>query len=310
MISCAKCGRENEDHYKYCLGCGASLSEAAAEAAAPAAEETCPTCGAETSPEQRFCGSCGTNLHRAVVDEPAKTAEPEPTQEPAPAAAEPAAAPAAAGDVVGALIMIQPDGNHGEIVDLASGKNVFGRSSDFEVFSRDEYLSPQHVSLTVSGDSVDVDDLDSLNGVFIQLKEVAELNHGDAVRIGQELLIFELLSQVEPVIPTQSDVVTHGSRRGRAWGRLSRVSGRGKASVAFLLSSGEHVMGRERGDILFPDDGYVSGTHARIYRDGDKTFIEDLRSSNGTFLRIRKQATIGSGSLILLGKQPFRLQLR
>ena len=25
MIKCAKCGKDNQDHYKYCLGCGAEL---------------------------------------------------------------------------------------------------------------------------------------------------------------------------------------------------------------------------------------------------------------------------------------------
>ena len=35
MITCSRCGKENQDHYKFCLGCGAKL-EAAAAAAAPA----------------------------------------------------------------------------------------------------------------------------------------------------------------------------------------------------------------------------------------------------------------------------------
>ena len=25
MITCAKCSKENQDHYKFCLGCGAEL---------------------------------------------------------------------------------------------------------------------------------------------------------------------------------------------------------------------------------------------------------------------------------------------
>ncbi|MEO7096991.1 MAG: zinc-ribbon domain-containing protein, partial [Polyangiales bacterium] len=30
MITCAKCGKENQDHYKFCLGCGAELPRDAA----------------------------------------------------------------------------------------------------------------------------------------------------------------------------------------------------------------------------------------------------------------------------------------
>ena len=32
MIICPNCSRENEDHYKFCLGCGTELSKAAAPA--------------------------------------------------------------------------------------------------------------------------------------------------------------------------------------------------------------------------------------------------------------------------------------
>ena len=36
MISCPKCGKENQDHYKFCLGCGSELARPAA-APTPAA---------------------------------------------------------------------------------------------------------------------------------------------------------------------------------------------------------------------------------------------------------------------------------
>ena len=38
MITCSKCGKENQDHYKFCLGCGAELPRGAA--AKPFAPQT------------------------------------------------------------------------------------------------------------------------------------------------------------------------------------------------------------------------------------------------------------------------------
>ena len=35
MITCSRCGKENQDHYKFCLGCGNELPKAA-PAPAPA----------------------------------------------------------------------------------------------------------------------------------------------------------------------------------------------------------------------------------------------------------------------------------
>jgi len=71
---------------------------------------------------------------------------------------------------------------------------------------------------------------------------------------------------------------------------------------------GESVtLGRERGEINFPDDGYVSGLHARVtLRDG-RVFLADLGSSNGTFVKVNGERAVGHESFVLLGQQLFRL---
>ena len=45
MITCKSCGKENQDHYKFCLGCGGELSRLTSTAgtAAPSALETART---------------------------------------------------------------------------------------------------------------------------------------------------------------------------------------------------------------------------------------------------------------------------
>lgn len=49
---------------------------------------------------------------------------------------------------------------------------------------------------------------------------------------------------------------------------------------------GDTVMGRAGGDNDFPvNDPSVSGRHARIFQDGGRWFLEDLGSSNGTFVK-------------------------
>ncbi|MEM7607319.1 MAG: zinc-ribbon domain-containing protein [Myxococcota bacterium] len=99
MIVCPRCGKENQDHYKFCLGCGAELPrdqaqpksftaptppagveavDAAPAGAAPAGPVSCPVCGADVPPNFKFCGSCGHDMAKDVA--------------PAAAAAAPAAA--------------------------------------------------------------------------------------------------------------------------------------------------------------------------------------------------------------------------
>ncbi len=297
MITCGRCGRSNEEHYKFCLGCGANLDEQR-NADQPTAEATtlahCPQCGAALTPGQRFCGSCGCQLEAAAAQASVPNVElPMPT-----------------GDAAGRLVMINPDGSPGDSFPLVRGDNVIGRSSQAELFTRDPFLSPQHARFTVEAQSVRIADLDSLNGVYYRISEPTELQSGDYVRVGQELLRFEVIASSSPLVAEGGDGTSvSGSGHAGAWGRLERISAPGEASFTFLLRGTEQHLGRERGDILFRDDGYVSGKHARIYTDGGRYFVEDLQSSNGTFLRIRGEHTVPNNSLILMGQQPFKIQL-
>ena len=54
------------------------------------------------------------------------------------------------------------------------------------------------------------------------------------------------------------------------------IIGREVTGAAFPLLGESCTLGRERGEINFPDDGYVSGLHARVtLRDG-RVFLADL----------------------------------
>jgi pSer/pThr/pTyr-binding forkhead associated (FHA) protein len=52
----------------------------------------------------------------------------------------------------------------------------------------------------------------------------------------------------------------------------------------------------------------VSGLHCRIHEEGGRVFLTDVGSSNGTFVRVHGQASIPSGSLLLMGQQLFRVE--
>mgnify|MGYP002620954603 FL=1 len=211
----------------------------------------------------------------------------------------------------GRLIMIRPDGSSGEVFDLVTGENIIGRATPAPVFQRDEFLSPQHARFVIQGDQLMVEDLGSMNGVYYRIVEEVELTPGDHIRVGQEVLHFQT-PDMFPVVHGSPDpsVQPDGGPLHGAWGRLARVSApENAATTAFLLTAPEHSFGRERGDFTFPDDGYVSGLHARISTREGRFFLEDLRSSNGTFVRIRSTRTVPNGTLILMGRQPFRIQL-
>jgi hypothetical protein len=62
MNTCSTCGKENQSHYKFCLGCGAELQQPSQTSAPPSKEKICGKCSARVPAEFRFCGSCGAVL--------------------------------------------------------------------------------------------------------------------------------------------------------------------------------------------------------------------------------------------------------
>ena len=203
------------------------------------------------------------------------------------------------------MTLIRPDGTEGGTHDLRPGENKLGRSFG-AVFENDGYLSPIHASLDIRGQTALVRDMDSLNGVFVKMTQEEELVSGQIIRIGQELLRFELIPTPEP---TADGTELMGSPNPGYWGKLTVIIGRDITGAAFPLLGDSCTLGRERGDINFPDDGYVSGLHARISTRSGKFYLQDLGSSNGTFIKVNGERPIGHESFVLLGQQLFRLNL-
>ncbi len=99
-----------------------------------------------------------------------------------------------------------------------------------------------------------------------------------------------------------------GSPNAGIIGRICLVIGRETNGNCYTIPAGGLHLGRERGDILFPDDGYVSGLHCRLHEENGRLMITDVGSSNCTFIRITAPVTVTSGSMLLLGQQLFRAE--
>jgi pSer/pThr/pTyr-binding forkhead associated (FHA) protein len=379
VITCQKCGKENQDHYKFCLGCGAELTrdvapkpvgrgpvvasdathglaergladradrsladrglgdrgfsdrgaDAQAEPPAPplgtdsthasvgvqvpgiqvprarpadgvlhhpvvasngaSAYINCPQCDHQNPATNRFCASCGYKLNLASV--PAKPGV--------------APAPAVSGAVM--LTALRADGSEaGSYTLTQSPSETIGRDTG-SIFAGDSYLSPRHATFTRKSDRLFVSDARSLNGVYLKIRPNAPwpLRFGDVFRIGQEILRLEKLDVPQP---SPDGVQRLGSPADGYVARLGLVIGRDTTGNAFPVPKAGLHLGRERGDVLFPEDGYVSGLHCRLGVANDNSItLTDLGSSNGSFVRLRDEHQVASGDILLMGQQLFRI---
>tara|TARA_R110002096_G_scaffold143328_1_gene299143 strand:+ start:114610 stop:115263 length:654 start_codon:yes stop_codon:yes gene_type:complete len=212
--------------------------------------------------------------------------------------------PAPAPGLQATMTLIRPDGSEGGVHTLQAGTNKLGRSHG-EIFESDGYLSPSHAELILNSSGLHrINDCDSLNGVFVRMTEEEELTPGQIIRIGQELLRFDLIDAPAP-IADGTEVM--GSPNPGYWGCITVIIGDDVTGAAYPLLGDSITMGREHGDINFPDDGYVSGMHARLVTRNNRVYLSDMGSSNGTFMKVAKGRDLPNNSYVLLGQQLFRL---
>lgn len=370
MIVCSRCSKENQDHYKFCLGCGAELPRLSAQPRAlstdtppggssssgrttnaprahaaqsgalasapqldmdptpmeasrpnpveelvedpgldflppelaPSSDQTspCAHCGAGVPGNFRFCHVCGHDLQGEAASEAPADAPAERVSAPAVAEAPQAAATRAR------LLLIQPDGSEGDAFPLSAGPTMIGRSAG-GVFANDAYLSPEHAEFRFEDDQLVVRDMESLNGVYIRIEPDVpiELFDGSIFRVGQEILRYDAPTAPDPA----PDGTQHmGSPHRGYLGRISLLIGRETTGNSYPVPPQGIHLGRERGDVVFPEDGYVSGLHCRVNSEVGHVFLTDVGSSNGTFVRVSNESYVPQGTYVLMGQQLFRAE--
>ncbi len=104
-----------------------------------------------------------------------------------------------------------------------------------------------------------------------------------------------------------------GAARGggaKAGGRLRVIEPADTKGQTYELAD-ELTVGRAAGCQITLDDTFVSQLHARVFRRDGQLFVEDLGSTNGTFLN-RKKVTapiaMRKGDRLQIGKTVMELQ--
>ena len=73
----------------------------------------------------------------------------------------------------------------------------------------------------------------------------------------------------------------------------------------------ELTIGRSPGcGVSMPEDIYTSTLHARLFRRNDQLWVEDLGSTNGTFVnseQIKQAVRLGKGDLLQIGSTVFEV---
>lgn len=324
-VACGRCGASNPGGGRFCFNCGNALGPEPAQAAAPAASRgptplppappapapllasaasggadatvTCARCRGVNARQNGICQFCGARLGMESSPEaptPATGAQPQPSAS-------------------ARLIVIAQDGTPGRQYPLADEQTDVGREEGSILLPSDPYVSPRHARIFQRAGRFFVRDLASVNGVFVRIRSAERLQNADLVLIGLEVLRFEVVSDAEKGLgpATERGTRVFGSPALPRYARLCQRTVEGVTRDIVYLGRDETVVGRESGDLVFTNDPFMSRRHAVFLRDATTNvfLLQDLGSSNGTYLAIRGEHELAHGDHVRIGQHLFRLDV-
>ena len=211
------------------------------------------------------------------------------------------------------VVVVRRDGSEGESFVFSNESLTIGRNQGEIRFPPDSFISPAHARIDRKAKGVELHDLSSRNGVYVRILAPQAVYPGDHFLLGHQLVRLDNLEGEElEAAPDANGVRAFGTPLEPAWGKLVLIGVGGVAADVYYLRGTQTVFGRESGDILFPSDAFLSRRHARIRmelrNDAMSVMLEDLGSANGTYLRLRGSAVLGTGDMFRVGDQLFRVQ--
>ncbi len=115
-----------------------------------------------------------------------------------------------------------------------------------------------------------------------------------------------LTAGVSPA-PTPSAAGT--PHAGEARYSITIEDGAGAGEALFVKPGDTLVIGSDPdAQLTLRGDRYVSRRHARITLDGDRLCVEDVGSSNGTFVSARPADPLEDGQVLLVGRTKMRVR--
>ena len=255
----------------------------------------CQSCGATSGAFALFCQICGRELKATVSEAIVDVKKSLP--------------------ISAALVVIAQDGSPGRRFKINESEVLIGKGEFAQVkLDKDPYVSPSHARLRCKNGRYTLEDLSSINGVFVRIRESMILNDNDRILFGLAVLKFEMIPDLDRnIVPRVIDGVRlFGTPPTPKFARLKMETVEEIPGDIYYLSRTDTVLGREVGEIVFTSDPFMSRRHAAIRRDPNTNqfTLRDLGSSNGTFLAISSAHELLNGDHMRIGQHLFRLDVQ
>jgi pSer/pThr/pTyr-binding forkhead associated (FHA) protein len=192
----------------------------------------------------------------------------------------------------------------------ANGLNL-GRSQNSAHFPFLSSMANRHLKFSYDGPRLFVEDLKSLNGVYVKITTAIALQDNQRFRVGSQVIEFHRAEPFQAVLPLQSnDGEEFLSYDLEPLAYLDLIRPNEQPGLRFPITKPEVTrIGRDAKlvEIALPRAEWVSGQHAQIRHEKGIFYLDDLNSRNGTFVQIPEKTELNSGDVLLVGRAFLRV---
>ena len=256
----------------------------------PARHYVCRSCSTAVPSGHKFCGRCGTSIPTEVRD--VKTNFFGDMQNPSKAK----------------LILIRGEGMDGLSFHLKAEQHIVGREGQL-IFPDDPFVSPRHANFFYRDGHLVVRDEGSLNGVYVRVRGSVSLKSGQTFLAGEQLFRIDASEAVGDDGPDAEGTSFYASARKSSTFRVTQIFRGDAPGICVEATAKSFVIGRDGADLSFPEDLFMSGEHCRIEKKGNDFMLTDIKSRNGTYVRISDERVLQHGDYVFIGRKLLRVEM-
>ncbi|MFC1889705.1 FHA domain-containing protein [Thermodesulfobacteriota bacterium] len=215
-----------------------------------------------------------------------------------------------------AITHVLEDGKDGEQYFMKGDKFSVAQKVGDIIFPHDPLVSQPHLLIYKSEGRIFTRDQNSKDGSFLMITKRIPLKDGDILFIGGQHFVFELpdLGKTPPEgIPVENektDTEYKEENLAREYAKIIEFKDQVVRGNQYPIYKRRVTIGRKDCDLSFPWIKYISRKHCSIEHSERNFFIGDLKSTNGTFIRMGHDIELNDKDVIRVGNQKIRIELK
>jgi len=144
--------------------------------------------------------------------------------------------------------------------------------------------------------------------VYLRVRGSVSVDPEDFFLAGEQVFRVDGAPKLNDV-PGPDGTYFYSSPKHHSPFRITQILQGGAFGMTVCARSSSLQIGREGGDLNFPTDLYMSGSHCKLEEGPGGLSLTDMGSRNGTYVRLKAERELGHGDYLFIGRKLLRVEI-